>query len=43
MQCYLYIIRWLPLKVDILRVLKVFDEPSAESNTERPVKISGGI
>ena len=34
---YLYIIRHLPLKYRLiyLRVLKVFAEPSGESNTER--------
>ena len=42
---YLYIIRWLLLKYHLifLQVLKVFDEPLGESNTERRIKISGGI
>ena len=31
------------IQADILRVLKVFDEPLGESNTERRVKISAGI
>ena len=41
----LYIIRCLLLKYRLifLRVLKVFDEPLGESNTERRVKISAGI
>ena len=43
---YLYIIRCLLLKyrgLIFLQVLKVFDEPLGESNTERRVKISAGI
>ena len=42
---YLYINRCLHLKYRLifLRVMKVFDKPVGESNTERQVKISAGI